>query len=212
MKYFSKELLKGRWTQKKSTLVFSFLALFVLSNPVSAFANAGVPMIALTFPVMLAALIPIILIEAKVLSEFFKIRYWFTLLPSLAANLLSTLIGFPLSWCLLFGVELLTTGGSAAFGISTALGKIIAVTLQSAWLIPYENELGWMMPIAAAVGFIPAYFISVSSEAWVVRKFFRDRDPKDVWRAVRKANRVTYGLLIVLCLAIFAMSLAGRRR
>ncbi len=197
---------------KKKAPVLPLLGLFLFFNPAPAHADAGVPMIVLTFPAMLTALIPIILIEAAVFSKLLKINYKSALLPSFSANAVSTLAGFPLSWLLLFGIELLTTGGGTALGISTFLGKIAAVTLQAAWLIPYESELGWMVPMAAAVGLVPAYFISLWIELRIVEKFFKDRNKNELKQAVQKANLITYGFLAALCLTVFAYQSAVRRR
>lgn len=183
----------------------------LLLNPALAHADVGVPMIFLTFPSMILALIPIVLIEAGIFTRLLRIKYRQTILPSLFGNLASTIIGIPLSWLLMVAVQLIT-GGGRAFGLSTLLGKIISVTWQAAWLIPYESDLWWMIPIAAAVGLIPAYFISVLIEFWVVKKYFKDKDRAETKNAVVKANLVTYGLLAIVCLGIFVFQMATHFR
>ncbi|MCK9604313.1 MAG: hypothetical protein M0R66_08155 [Candidatus Omnitrophica bacterium] len=198
-------------SKNKYPHIFGLVGLLLILNPALAHADAGVPMIFLTFPSMILALIPIVLIEAGIFTWLLRIKYRQTILPSLFGNLASTIIGIPLSWLLMVAVQLIT-GGGRAFGLSTLLGKIISVTWQAAWLIPYESDLWWMIPVAAAVGLIPAYFISVLIEFWIVKKYFKDKDRLEIKGAVVRANQVTYGLLFLVCLSIFAFQLATHFR
>ncbi len=186
---------------------FLSVALFfgVIFFPSLAFADIGIPMIFITFPSMLVALVPIILVEAAVYKKSFEIAYKNALMPSFASNLVSTIVGVPLAWALLLSIELLTTQGRS-LGIATLLDKIIAVIVQAGWLVPYEEELYWMIPIAAIVGFIPAFFISVFIEYHIVKIFFKSFDRTKIKRAVWKANIITYiilSFLLVLFLEMF---------
>lgn len=183
----------------------AIILLFLLSIPSLAFADAGLPMIVLTFPAMLVALIPIVVIEGVIYRRSFDVNYKSALGASFVSNLVSTIVGVPFAWLLLFGVEMLTTQG-AALGLDSLLKKIIAVTLQAAWLIPYENDLYWMIPVAAMVGFIPAFFISVYLERWIVRKFFRSIDKIKLNKTVWRANIKSYVYLSVLYPLIYGFS------
>ena len=58
------------------------------------------------------------------------------------------LAGVPLAWLVMLVLGLITTGGSA-LGLNSPVKKLVAVTLQAAWLIPYEENLFWMIPCAA---------------------------------------------------------------
>jgi len=145
-----------------------WILLLALCVPAFAFANAGVPMIFLGVPFMLAMLIPVIGIEifrySKVRGESPK-QLWKRVT---VANLVSTVAGYPLSWLLLLGVEFATTQGSA-LGLSNGWTRLAAVTLQAAWLIPYESELWWMIPIAGIVGLVPAFFLSIWLERAILK-------------------------------------------
>lgn len=168
--------------------------LFLVLFPSICFADIGVPMLALEMPFMLPALIPIILIEVAIFKRGLKNSYKEVILPVASANLVSTLLGFPLVWALVLGIELLSTGGYA-LGLLTMWEKIASVTLQAAWLIPYGSDLYWMEPIALMVGLIPAFFASVYIEYFVIRRFF-DEDRRIIKRLSWKANAVTYTILL----------------
>lgn len=60
---------------KLNKIKFIVSSLVLLFIPLSAYANAGVPMIFISYPVMLLSLIPIILIESLIFSKKLKINY-----------------------------------------------------------------------------------------------------------------------------------------
>jgi hypothetical protein len=171
--------------------------------PPLVIADAGVPMIALEMPVMFFALVPIILIEAYVIRRRLNLRFRISSIASAAANVVSTIIGIPVAWGAMLALHLLTTGGYAK-GIQTLSQKIVAVTLQAAWLIPYRSEGYWMIPTAAIVLLVPNYLISVWLERLVARRILRDTDRTRVDATVRLANIVSYSGLLILCLALLA--------
>ncbi|MBY0369714.1 hypothetical protein K2X33_03445 [bacterium] len=184
------------------------LAVFALV-PAVASANAGVPMIFLGLPFALIALIPICAIEVFYFQKTWKFPAKKLAMPVVVANLVSTLIGYPLSWLMLLGLQL-AVGGGSAWGLNTVWNKIAAFTLQAAWLIPYEGDLGWLIPAAGLVGLIPAYFLTVWFEYGVYRRFpFLAQQPNlkaKTWRA----NTLSYSLL-ALYLAVTAI-IAGVAR
>lgn len=184
-----------------------YLALgLIFFIPAFAHADAGIPMIFLTFPSMLYALIPVVLIEAFVYAKTLKIEYKQALRPSFFANLLSTLIGIPLAWALLFCVELLFMFVSSFSPLTREAGtlqKILETVLGAAWLGPYEGDLWWMIPTAAAVGLIPAYFVSVYIEFKVTKRYLPAQDPIALKKAVKTGNLITYALLLAACIGLF---------
>ena len=112
----------------------------LLTIPDIACANAGVPMLFLAMPVFAISLIPIIGIEAFYLSKKLNLPGKVAGRTATISNLVSTVAGIPLTWFLLVAVQMVTGGGSS-YGMNTMLGKVIAVTWQAPWLIPYEAEL-----------------------------------------------------------------------
>ena len=127
-------------------------------------------MLFVTWPGMLIALIPVVAIEAWIMKPRLRTAVGETLRLTGIANVTSAIVGIPLAWLALFGLELVSTRGGTAFGLDTPWRKLFAVTVQAPWLIPYESELYWMVP-AATLALLPAYFLaSWGIEYAVVRK------------------------------------------
>ena len=162
--------------------------------PGVASANAGVPMIFLVMPALGLSIVPIILIEAIYLSKKLELIISRAIKTATISNLASTIVGIPLTWLLLVLIQMLT-GGGGAYGLDTTLGKVLSVTLQAAWLIPYESDLHWMIPVAGLVLLVPFFFASWWSEYFVSKKILKDHSPQKVKVEVRNANIITYALL-----------------
>lgn len=168
--------------------------------PTAARADIGLPMIAVTFPAMLVALVPVIWIEAHYGLRRLGLPYRQALGVSAAANAVSTVIGIPIIWGVLAMLQTIS-GGDTAYGLRTFSAKLLAVTWQAPWLMPYQDDLRWMVPAAALCLLVPFFFASVSIEYQVARRMLsttaRDRVRAAVWRA----NLLSYVLLVVLAIA-----------
>lgn len=173
-----------------------FIAGLLSLTPQVAFANAGVPMIFLVMPAFAIAIIPIVIIESVYLAKALHISGRVAGKTATISNLVSTLVGIPLTWILLVVVQLLT-GGDKAYGLNSTLDKILAVTWQAPWLIPYESDLHWMVPVAGLVLLIPFFFVSWWSEYLVSKRLIEAHKGATMKRAIRNANLITYGLLTV---------------
>ena len=186
------------------TICYSLLLL--ISSEMSARADIGVPMIFVTLPSMLIALIPIILIESFCLSRRLNADPTSTIKPVAIANVISTLVGIPITWLLLVLVQMLT-GGGGANGIETTKQRFLAVTWQAPWLIPYESDLSWMIPAATLVLLVPFFFASWQIEVQVVKKLMKESPSADVAKGMFLANVVSYLLLgiIALCTLLKAI-------
>jgi hypothetical protein len=114
------------------------------SNSVALLADAGVPMIFLTFPAMLALLLPIVAVEAWLCRKWLGLDTWAAIKANAAANAASTLIGVPLAWGVMLVLELIIGWGiSRSPGVERTLdkvpspvGDVLGVLLSSAWLGP----------------------------------------------------------------------------
>ena len=170
------------------------LAIFVLLVPGTTYANAGVPMLFLAMPAFLISLVPIIAVETFYLAKALALSHRQSLKTVSLSNVASTVIGIPLTWLVLVLVQMVT-GGGGAYGIDTVMGKILAVTWQSPWLIPYEDDLDWMIPAAGLVLLIPFFFTSWWSEYVVSKWLNKSLRPESIKQEVRNANLITYSLL-----------------
>jgi hypothetical protein len=188
----------------KLALLLMILLTLWLVTP--AEANAGVPMIFLTFPGMMKLLIPVILIESyfskdRIKESFFESCWIFGI-----ANFISTVIGIPITWFILVAIEMIVTDGGRAYGLSTLWHKILAVTVQAPWLIPYEKDLHWMIPVAIIVLLIPYFLVSWWSEYIIVKKILTFKDPILLKSTIFRANIISYMFLLVV---VIAMGLSG---
>ena len=161
-------------------------------------ANAGVPMLAIEWPAMLLVLLPVIAVEALVIRQRVKLPYRQATRVSAAANAASTLVGLPIAWVGMIALNLLSTGGRA-LGLESDAQKIAAVTLQAAWLVPYEEDLYWMVPAAMLVLLIPNYIVSVWLEVWVGRRLLPQEDRRGFGKTMIVANAASYSGLFVIC-------------
>ena len=149
------------------------------------------PMIFVTLPVMVLALLPIIIIEAALALPYLKLPFRRLLKGSAIANLVSTFIGIPAAWFVLVVIQMIT-GGGRAYGLLTPASKFLAVTWQAPWLIPYQQDLNWMIPAATLVLLVPFFFASWWVEYLVMKRIFHDTDKKILRRAVRNINFLSY--------------------
>ena len=155
-------------------------------------------MLFVAFPFALYLLIPIIAVETWLARTVMQITAQRRFVGVLAANVFSTVVGWPVAWFLLVLLQLFVIpGGSGGYGLDTPLHKIASVTLQAAWLIPYESDLYWMVPTAAIVLMIPAFLITVPSERLVLRYCWPQVAPSERRKFAWTANLASYALLVV---------------
>jgi len=152
-------------------------------------ANIGVPMLLVIGPALVLGLVPIAAAEAGVYRKLVPITFRRAILGSLGANVFSTLLGVPLTWAALAGLQLITGGGSSSGS------DVLAVTWQAPWLMPDPED--WMVPIAAIVLNVPFFVASALSERLVLRRIWKDIDPRSLGRACWRANAYSYAGLTV---------------
>jgi hypothetical protein len=193
--------------------------------------DMGVPMIFPTMYLMIAALLPIVFLEGYVLAQKLGIEFRKTMLWTSLANLISTIIGIPVTWFGLFLVQLIT-GGDSTYQVGPLLDRLLSVTVQAPWLLPIDRDESWMLVAAELFLLIPFFFASWAIEYLVMRNALAasvslvrenqismaestaDTDQTttesselEVRRGVRNANLLSYGLLALLLLAMLLNSL-----
>lgn len=178
-----------------NSLKIIIIVLFLLV-PFLCSADAGVPVIAITYPSLVVLLIPVIITEYYIIRSLITGYNKQVLTGTVISNVISTFLGVPLAWGLLLLVEIITTGGSAVKGTG-AMHYIGSVVLQAAWLIPYEDHLFWMVPVAIMINLIPAYYLSKYSEYFIMTKILKETGKAEIKKAVFRANNITYLLLAV---------------
>lgn len=191
-------------------IVLIILVIYIYTFTAISYADAGVPMIILIIPGFSFSLIPIIIIEYFYLKRKLVLEPVKARAVSIIANLVSTVVGVPLTWIVLVVIQMFT-GGGRAYGLDSVIGRLIAVTWQAPWLIPYESDLDWMVPMAGIILLVPFFFVSWWVEYLISRKMLRGTDAKAVKSAVYYANLITYGLMeLCLCAWLFNAIITGR--
>ena len=184
----------------------SLTACILFAAPSVALANAGLPMLAVVWPGMGIALLPIIALEAYLLSRPLSLSLRRTVLIAAVANGVSTIVGIPLAWGVMAAIQMFVPGGGGAGpDIGTIFGKLFAVTVQAPWLMPYDSEMQWMIPVASVVLLVPFFFASWGIEYLVARVMLRGADQQLLLRAMAKANLVSYALLGVVMPVVLAV-------
>lgn len=185
-------------------------------HPATLLADAGVPMIAITLPGMVVLLLPIIAIETVVVVRRTSLARTKTLWVTILANLASTIVGVPLTWLCLVVCEMGLFATLAHIpAIESRLDhpfyRIVETILSAPWLGPIDRSDWWALPLATIALLVPFFFVSVWVEQRAAEYFFpvataTDAQPNEVnekvlRRAVRDANLLSYGFLVISAMA-----------
>lgn len=177
-------------------------------------ANVGVPMIFIQWPLMLWALVPVIVLEALLIRRWLPLSLWDSFVGVGKVNLLSTLVGVPLTWLTMLALEIgvMTTVGMAAerweWDFHGPVWSVLGFLISVAWLAPYEGGLHWMMPAAVAILFVPCFYLSVVLERHSCTRSWTAMNPVRIRQSVFAANLASYALLFLLACGWFAFELA----
>lgn len=192
----------------RRNLLLVLMVILVTISPTHA--NMGLPMLGFIWPFFWLAFIPIILIESWVLYKILKKEPYKKLLwPTTVANSFSTFIGIPLVWGILLAFEMLTPGGGGMYpDLSMFWRYFLGVTLQASWLLPYESESYWMIPVASMVLFFWFFWMSAWSEGFILAKLLRKSHPADVAKkAMWRANMASYAFLYLIAFIYLAYNM-----
>ena len=169
----------------------------------SLLADAGLPMIGLWWPAMLILLAPVIVIEGLLCKKWLGLTTRQAIESNAVSNLASTIVGVPLAWAIMVGLEIGTYSSPIQHWNSPVATAVLFI-LQAAWLGPIVGDNAWMIPAATLVILVPFFFASYFVEYLVIRSMvdkFESRGPRlaacRVRVAVRNANLVTYGIMFL---------------
>jgi hypothetical protein len=149
-------------------------AVALLSLPMTARADAGIPMLPVAYPIVLLFLLPVIAIEAIYLRARLKTGWWQTIKGVSIVNAVTTLLGYPLAWLLSFLVEILlmiTVDSLGKVGISDRVLFRLSWLgfLVPAWIGPTDQK--WPVMLAFAVLLLPSFLLSGYAEGRIVRHY-----------------------------------------
>ena len=172
-------------------------------NPINAYADSGLPMIAITYPAFWFAFFPIVGIEFLIMKK--TLSFHKNLFRNVViSNAISTIIGIPIAWFIMACIQLNLGGGGVFPGIKRSLALLLNVTLQAPWLLPLEGEQSWMIPMAFLFLLLPffimSYWLEYAIMIVLMEKFISEKliTMKEIKRSVWKANLYSYGFLCVV--------------
>lgn len=178
------------WSQVRGLTVL--LAMF----PAVASANAGLPMIVPSLGLMAIGLVPIIIIEQRVMARSLNLPAPRVYGAVTLGNLVSTVIGIPLTWLWCWFAVGIPTDVVIGYGNSTTpVAKLAMVTLGAAWLPPVETDIHWMAPAAMLMLLVPFGLVSWAVESVIARRSLPEVPAAAVRTAVLRANLASYALL-----------------
>ncbi len=181
-----------------SAILLETLVLFFLGCP--ALADAGLPMLIVVWPTAWLLLFMIIPVEAVLFWLLVRTSPETSFKVSTRANVASTIVGIPVTWIGLVVLEMVC-GGGRVYGLETNFTRILAVTLQSPWLVPYPDDVEWMKLAAAAVLCVPFFFMSVAVEYSCGKRYVAAEKHALVLRWSWIGNGITYGIIIAWLLS-----------
>lgn len=169
-------------------------------------------MIVITLPGMVLLLIPIIAAEATFIIRRTSLQKGKVLWATTLANVISTVVGMPLTWAAVFLCEMAVWLGFARFtkfgssSWNSPISQIVGTVLSAAWIAPAEGYDSWAVPLAVLVLLVPFFFASIWIEQWVMEHSLpitsddvaqpNEVNEKLLRRAVRGANLLSYGFLL----------------
>ena len=198
--------------QIRSAVVRALSTCFViLCAALPARADALLPTVALISPITVFLLIPIIAIEAWYVSRFLKLRFWKAARVMALANVVSTILGIPITFAFSFVQNRAMTH---AYGSQKAnFDKWMATGDRTARAFSFGHYPGWAFLLSAIVTLIVCFLVSWWIEYIVARWRLRDAmaqaqfSRQRVNEAVRNANLISYSLLaMVVLLFLYRLS------
>jgi len=189
-----------------SKIFFLFFGFITLFAPIAS-SNAGIPMLAVLWPLYWALFIPIILIEWYTVRFHFKNKApSYLLKTTFVSNAISTFLGIPITWGILVLIQLFIIPGGGGFyeGLPKYVGFLAAFTVQIAWILPYgEPLINWIIPTASTFLMIIFFFTSYFIEKHSIFIIFKPKDPKLWSHAMWRANIHSYIFLYIFLLGTF---------
>ncbi len=177
----------------------TFIKIESLITDLTSNKGTEVHIIEMVLPMYILFLIPTIIIEWYVVRHYLpSISLRKTFWPIIAANLISTLIGTPVSLAI---IQMVAAGGLITFPSIAEIWSLVIAIVKAPWHL-YENGealtlIFHLIPTLLSIGLF--YFMSVGIEGLVLTKIFKISSNKGLVKEICwKMNLVSYGCFFVL--------------
>jgi len=160
-------------------------------------------MLPFAYPVILVFLLPVIAIEATYIRLRLHTEWGNTIAATTKANLITMLLGFPLSWLFFFILEMafwlaLTFSGIEShvhWTLNSGLTDFLIVVTSAAWMGPVEER--WAIPVAYVVLLIPSFVFSGYLESRLLERGWLKYEGQSA-RIIWQANVLSYIFLALV--------------
>lgn len=189
----------------------------MLAAHVIALADVGLPMIIIAWPLMILALVPVIVVEALLIRRWVPLSEREAFKGIAAANAVSTAVGVPLAWLVMFaaqmaiGLPMALVADKFNWNPKGPLFDVVAIIMSSAWIEDQGDNNIWVIAVSMAVLLIPCFYLSVWIERRVCRRIWKNADAAQVRLGVYRANLASYVLLFTLACALAGFAYYARK-
>jgi hypothetical protein len=176
--------------------------MLIALSPSTVSANAGIPTIIYTFPLLVVLMIPLVVGESFLIAFLLKAPTKKVWAEVTFANIASTLCGAPLMWVVLFIMQILTDDGKGQ-RYDTLKDNLLAGTLHTAVIDEMTgSEPGWAYPAVFAFQFFAYGVASLLIEYVVLRLVWRKNPKQHLFKAVLVANVASYTIIMAIPLLL----------
>jgi hypothetical protein len=177
-------------TTVRKVKIVGLFAFASLSSPATAYADAGVPMLPVTYPLILFFLVPVIAIEVFYIQRRLRTQWRNTIVATTIANTLTMLLGYPLIWILLVALQFRSTY------FLNHTNAVFIMILTAAWPTP-EYGADWEILAAFLILLVPAFLLAAFVEGVLLSRFRWLRSNRRSTHTVWVANVLSYCFLAI---------------
>lgn len=184
--------------------------LILIGCPPSAHADAAIPMMPVRYPLNLAYLIPVVLIEALYLKQALDAQWRRTLLAVTGVNCVTMALGYPLA----YGIYM---AANSAFQFPDGMNDVFwHVGSLPLWLSTrlFSGLNGMQQGVVPVVLtfillLVPGFLLSGLVKAWLMEWYDLMSHKGETRAAVWLANRLSYLFLIVAGSVVLYLNYSG---
>lgn len=173
--------------------------------PATARADAGIPMLPVTYPTMLFFLLLVIIIETLYLQARLKTRVRRTLIAVSTVNTAAMGLGFPLAWLMYTILDSwagFPGGRSGVFSDMQFVPLWVCQRMFPDWDLRHGQV--WIILAVFLTLLVPSYLLTRILKSWVFDWYDLLRYDGNIKPAILTANRLSYLLLAVTgCMLLF---------
>ena len=184
---------------------FVLTAAVLACCPATARADAGIPMLPVTYQTMLFFLLLVVIIEVIYLQARLRTRLRRTLIAVTTVNAAAAGLGFPLAWLI---YKILDSwagfpgGQSGVFSDMQFVPLWVCIKMFPDWAGTHGQV--WLIMAMFVTLLIPSYLLTRILKSWVFDWYDLLRYDGDIKPAILMANRLSYLLLALTgCMLLF---------